>query len=64
MVNDRLSVQPDACENAAVRWLGRYVTERPAVRLEAIAQAVDAFERLRASAGATNAVEALRRLAR
>ena len=56
--------QPDAFERAAVRWLGRFATERPAVRLDAVAQAVDAFARLRASAGASNAVDTLRGLCR
>jgi len=30
--------QPDAFERAAVRWLGRFATERPAVRLDAVAK--------------------------
>jgi hypothetical protein len=61
VIRDR---EPDAFERAAVRWLGRFATERPAVRLDALAEAVDAFVRLRASSGATNAVEALRGLCR
>lgn len=56
--------QPAAFERAAVRWLGRYLTERPAVRLDAVAAAVDAFDRLRASAAAVNAVETLRGICR
>lgn len=56
--------RPEVFERAAVRWLGRFATERPAVRLDAVAQAVDAFARLRASSGATNAVDTLRGLCR
>jgi hypothetical protein len=56
--------QPDAFERAAVRWLGRFAAERPAVRLDAVAQAVDAFVRLRASADAETAVHTLRGLCR
>ena len=56
--------RPDVFERAAVRWLGRFITERPAVRLDAVAEAVDAFARLRASAEAQNAVNALRGLCR
>jgi hypothetical protein len=56
--------QPDAFDRAAVRWLGRFATERPAVRLEAVAEATDAFVRLGKSASATNAVETLRGLCR
>ncbi len=47
-----------------MRWIGRFATERPFVTLDAVKQAVDAFDRLRASAGATNAVETLRGLCR
>ena len=56
--------QPDAFERAAVRWIGRFATERPYVTLDAVKQAVDALDRLRASASATNAVETLRGLCR
>lgn len=56
--------QPDAFDRAAVRWLGRFATERPAVRLDAVAEAVDAFVSLGRSAAATNAVETLRGLCR
>jgi hypothetical protein len=55
---------PAGFERAAVRWLGRFLSERPAVRLDAAAEAVDAFIRLRASPDATNAVHALRGLCR
>ena len=39
--------QPDAFERAALRWLARFITERPAIGLEAVGEAVDAFDELR-----------------
>jgi len=56
--------QPDAFERAAVRWLGRFASERPAARLDAIVEATDAFVRLRASPDAATAVHTLRGLCR
>jgi hypothetical protein len=50
----------DSYERAAVRWLGRYCLERPAVTLEDVRRAVAAFERLpRDPARATRELEAL-----
>ncbi len=56
--------QPEAFERAAVRWLGRFASERPDVRLDAVMEATDAFTRLRASADAETAVHNLRALCR
>ena len=39
--------QPDAFERAALRWLARFIAERPAVGLVAVSEAVDAFDELR-----------------
>ena len=61
VIRDR---RPDAFERAAVRWLGRFASERPDVRLDSVVEAADAFVRLRASADAETAVHTLRGLCR
>jgi hypothetical protein len=54
--------RPQDFERAALRWLARFVAERPAVTLESLGEALDAFEEMREAADPSRSLTTLRGL--